>query len=348
MREVPNAVVIGYGFAGRSFHSYLIGLTPGLRLHGVASRSAETRELIQQERHCRAYESFGAVLADDEVDLVVLASPTHLHAEQAIAALSAGKHVVTDKPMATSLVDAEAMIAAAQASGRVLSVFQNRRWDGDFLTLRHLLGEGALGELRWLEMAWNTFGPPRRWRGQAEKGGGRLFDLGSHMLDQVLLIFPQAVTSVYCRMHHDYPEHDVESHAQLTLGFEGGATAIVDVGGLHALPKPRIAAFGTAGAFVKHGLDPQEAAMKAGDIDSAVEPEGLYGTVSDGQNRRPVPTVPGRWRNYYETVAAQLTARPLPHAPVRLEEARRVLAVLDAAFASARTGQVIRPAIAAL
>ena len=343
--EQPKAVVIGYGYAGRAFHSYLIGLASGLELHGVASRNPETRARIVRERRCRAYESFEQVIADPAVDLVVLATPNGQHAPLAIRALDAGKHVVTDKPMCLNLAECDAMITAAQRNGKVLSVFQNRRWDGDFLTLRRLLAEGRLGDLRWLEMAWLSKRPPRGWRGSAGSGGGRLFDLGAHMLDQTLLVFPQAVTSVYCRIHHDYPGQDVESHAMLVLGFAHGATAVIDAGGMHLSSKPRMQAFGTTGSFVKHGLDPQEAAMNRGDIDSAVEPPGNQGKLFTADGEQVVPTVPGRWRNYYEMIAAQIQGRATAVAPVRIEESRRVMAVFDVAWESARTGQAVRTEI---
>jgi len=342
----PRAVVIGYGYAGRSFHSYLIGLAPGLKLHGVCSRNPETRRKIVQERGCRAYESFEQVIEDPDVDLVVLATPHDTHAELAIRAMGAGKHVVTDKPMCTSLEECDRMIAASERNGVLLTVFQNRRWDGDFLTLRELLARGAIGRLRWLEMAWQTVGPPRGWRGQAEHGGGRLFDLGTHMLDQVLLLIPHAVRSVYCRMHHDFPEHDVDSHAMVVVAFDGGATAVVDAGGMHAIPKPRIHAFGSEGAFRKYGLDPQEAAMRAGDIDSAVEAEENYGLLKTKDEERTVPTRPGRWRSFYENVAEALAGRAEP--AVSLPSVRRTMAVLDAAFRSAESGEVLHTDIPSL
>jgi scyllo-inositol 2-dehydrogenase (NADP+) len=342
----PRAVVIGYGYAGRSFHSYLIGLDSGLALHGVCSRNPATRQKIVQERGCRAYESFEQVIADPDVDLVVLATPHDAHAELAVRAMDAGKHVVTDKPMCTTLAECDRMIEAAGRSGVLLSVFQNRRWDGDYLTLRGLLEEGALGELRWLEMAWQGPRAPGGWRGETAHGGGRLFDLGAHMIDQCLLLLPQAVRSVYCRLHHDYADRDVDSHAMVVVGFEGGATAVVDAGGMHFIQKPRIQAFGREGAFVKHGLDPQETAMRAGDIDSAVEATENYGRLRTAQEDRSVPTVPGRWRSYYENVADALAGRA--ELAVKPQSVRRDIAVLDAAFRSARTGKVVQTDIPAL
>ena len=339
----PRAVVIGYGFAGRCFHSYLISITPALALHGVASRSAATRERIVAERRCRAYESFEEVLADPDVDLVVLATPNSTHADLAVRALKAGKHVVTDKVMCLTLKDCDRMIAAATASGRMLNVFQNRRWDGDFLTLKKAMAEGLLGDVRWLEMAWQGFGAWGGWRGQAAMGGGKLYDLGAHLLDQMTLLFPEPIETVYCRMHHDLPETDVESQAMVVVGFQGGRTAVCDVSSLAAISKPRIYACGTGGTFIKYGLDPQEAAMIAGDIDSAREDERNSARIHNGRTEMAFPTVAGRWRCYYENIADVL-ARGAETA-VKLPEVRRAIAVIDAAFRSAKTGRTVRAAI---
>jgi scyllo-inositol 2-dehydrogenase (NADP+) len=337
----PRVAIIGYGFAGRCFHSYLVSITPGLILHGIASRDAATRARIVAERGCRTYESLDQVLDDPAIDLVVLATPNHTHAAQAIQALQAGKHVVTDKVMCLTLADCEAMIAAAHTSGRLLSVFQNRRWDGDFLTLQAAIAAGLLGEVRWVEMAWGGFGAWGGWRGQAGMGGGKLYDLGAHLIDQLALLFPQAIESVYCRMHHDFSHTDTESQAQVVIGFAGGATGICDTSSLMALPKPRIQAFGTGGTFQKYGLDPQEAAMIAGDIDAAREDAAHFARLADGQSERRLPTQPGRWRTYYENIRDVLTlgAEPL----VKLTEVRRAIQILDAAWQSARSGEVVRP-----
>lgn len=335
----PRAVVIGYGYAGRSFHSYLIKLTPGLTLHGVASSDPTKREQIVREQGCKAYRSFDDVIVDPDVDLVVLATPNDVHAELAIRALTAGKHVVTDKPMCVTLAEADQMVATAERTGRMLSIFQNRRWDGDFLTARRLIQEGRLGNVRWVEMAWQRWGVPRGWRGEAAKGGGRLYDLGAHLLDQLLLLCPQPVAGVYCRLHHDFPESRVESHALITLHFADGATGVCDLSSMSAINKPRFHLFGDKGTFIKYGLDPQEDAMRAGQIDAAVEAEAFYGKLHDGTTEMTIPTQPGRWRNYYENIrdvlssGAELTVKP--------REVRRVMAVFDAALRSAQTGQIV-------
>jgi len=341
--KIPNAVVIGYGYAGRRFHSYLIGLTPGLRLHGVASRDPAVRQQIVAERKCRAYESFEQVIADAEVDLVVLATPHDTHARLAVAAMNAGKHVVTDKVMCLRMAEADEMIETSRRKGVVLSVFHNRRLDGDFLTLKQVLAEGTLGEVRWIEMAWQRWGPPRNWRAKRASGGGRLYDLGAHMIDQLLQLFPEPVESVYCRMHHDFDPAsgvDVESQATVTIGFAGGRTGIADASSFAALHKPRFYALGSAATFMKHGVDPQEAALASESIDSAREDEYEYALVHDGKSARVVPTLPGRWRSYYENVAEAITrGEPLL---VKPEEVRRVVGVLEAAVRSGETGEVVR------
>ncbi len=335
----PRAAVIGYGYAGRSFHSYLIDITPGLTLHGVASGDPAKRAQIVRERGCTAYSSFAEVIADPAVDLVVLATPNDLHADLAIRAMQAGKHVVTDKPMCVTLAEADQMLAVAASTGRMLSVFQNRRWDGDFLTARKLLSEGRLGNVRWIEMAWQRWGAPRGWRGEAAKGGGRLYDLGAHLLDQLLVLFPQPVEAVYCRLHHDFPGSDVESHALITLHFADGATGVCDLSSLSANSKPRFHLFGDRGTFTKYGVDPQEDAMKAGQIDRAVESAAFYGKLHDGTSETIIPTLPGRWRSYYENICDVLTNGA--ELAVKPQEVRRVMAVLDAALRSAQSSQVV-------
>ncbi len=336
-----RTAVIGYGFAGRSFHSYLIGLAPGLTLQGIASRDPQTREQISAERGCHAYETFEAVIEDPAIDLVVLATPNHTHADLAVRALHAGKHVVSDKVMCLTLADCDRMIEAAKSNNRFLSVFQNRRWDGDFLTLRKLIADGDLGNVRWVEMAWQGFGAWGGWRGQTALGGGRFYDLGAHLVDQAVLLFPEPIETVYCRMHHDFPNADVESEALLIITFAGGSTAVCDLSSLTAISRPRFLAHGDQATYEKYGLDPQEAAMKAGDIDSAVEPPASSGRLRNRAGAEHlVKTLPGRWRSYYENIADVLLqgAEPL----VKLPEVRRAISVLDAARRSAETGAVIR------
>lgn len=340
------AVVVGYGRFGRSCHSYLVNLTPGIHLHGVVARKEAVRQQIAKEQNCRSYATLEEALADPGVRLVIIATPNHLHADQAVQAMEAGKHVVTDKVMCLSLADCERMLAAAERQGVMLSVFQNRRFDGDFLTVKKLLDSGTLGQVRWIEMAWQGFGAWGGWRGQPESGGGRYYDLGAHLVDQLCLLFPQAIESVYGRMHYDYAERGIESEALLIVTFAGGCTGICDLSGLNALSKPRFHLHGSDATFEKYGLDPQEDAMIAGDIDRAVNDPEKDGRLRTRETERRIGTVPGRWRNFYENIAAVINGEAEP--VVKPDELRRQVGVLEAGKQSAKTSEVVRPALPAL
>ncbi len=335
----PRVAVIGYGRWGRAAHCALVQMASKLELHGVASSDAQKRAQIEAELGCRAYASFDEVVADETVDVVVLATPTHTHAPLAIAALDAGKNVVTDKAMCLSLAQCDAMIEAARANHRLLTVFQNRRRDGDFMTVQQLMQNGELGEVNWIEMAWQGLGAWGSWRGESTKGGGRFYDLGAHLIDQLLLLFPDEIESVYCRMHHDFPDKDVESEALIIVNFAGGRTGVCDLSSRCAIAKPRFLVHGSAATFCKYGLDPQENALKAGDIDAAEETPENYGLLKSADSERHVPTVAGRWRDFYENLGEVLTdgAKPM----VSLSDARRTMSVIDAALQSARCGEVV-------
>ncbi|PQV63307.1 scyllo-inositol 2-dehydrogenase (NADP+) [Abditibacterium utsteinense] len=338
--KTTKIAVVGYGRWGRVCHIPLILQVPELELVGVASGDAAKREQIRTELGVRAFQNLDEVLADESVEAVVLATPNDTHESFAVRALDAGRHVVTDKPMCLSLSQCDAMMAAAKRNGKVLEVFQNRRRDGDFLTLQNLISSGEMGELRWAEMAWQGFSPSGGWRGQTGHGGGQLFDLGAHLIDQLLLLFPFRLTSVFCRMHHDFPQSEVESEALVVLGFENGATGIADVSSLASISKPRFYARGTLGTFQKFGLDPQEDALTAGDINLAVENPQTFGRLVTSHGERTVETQPGRWRDFYENFARVLAGEAKPLVPI--EDSRRLIQVLDAARASARLGQVVR------
>jgi scyllo-inositol 2-dehydrogenase (NADP+) len=282
------------------------------------------------------------VCADPDVDLVVLATPSNVHAGLSVQALEAGKNVVTDKVMCLSLAECDRMIAAAEGSGKLLTVFQNRRWDGDFLTLRQLISDGDLGDVKWIEMAWQGFGPWGGWRGKAAMGGGRFYDLGAHLIDQMCLLFPQPIE---VRLLPDAPRLRPGPLRHRKRGarlrhLRDGRTGVCDLSGMAAISKPRFYAKGDRATFQKFGLDPQENAMKAGDIDSATEDPANYGRLKGPDGERTAPTLPGRWRNFYENIADVLVRGAAP--AVTLPSVRRQIGVMDAALRSAQTGQVVR------
>ena len=342
--NVVRYAIVGYGTAGKGIHLPLLKFEPRLQLHGIVARKPETRDQIVVEHKCKAYASVDEMNADADVELVIITTPHEGHAPIAIASLNAGKHVVTDKPMCLTLDEYDAMRAAQSSSGKLLTVFHNARLSGDYLTLRSIVDSRKLGELRWLEVNWNRHGLSKRsaWRNDANANGGRLIDLGVHLIDQVLQVFPERPTSVYARMNRDWPDAGVESACMVTIGFEGGRTAILDVGSMTRIPKPKYHAVGTLGTWTKPGglVDPQDAALASGNWDDAAEDVVTIGTLVDPTGAYPTPTIAGDWRKYYHNLADALIDGGAPM--VTLDEMRRVIAVMAAAIESARTGEVVR------
>ncbi len=342
--HTPNVVVVGYGYAGRCFHTPLLATTPGLHLYGVVSGRAEVREQIRHRFGVKTFAHFEDALADPQVDVLVLATPNDLHAPQAIAAMRAGKHVVTDKPMCLNLAEADAMIATSRQTGRLLSVFHNRRWDGDFLTIRTILEQGLLGELFLVETAWLQARPPRGWSSERRRGGGKLLDLGVHLIDQAMLLLEAPVTQVYARLHSGVWPTDVEDHAYCMVSFASGVDVHVTTSSAAHTQARRWRLLGAKGALVKEGFDPQEQALVAGDITTASEDPRqyarIYSEVAGQSGDTVVPTLPGRWRAFYDNLAD--TLQHDADLAITPESSRAVMAVIDAARQSAQTGQAVR------
>ena len=176
-----NTAVIGYGYAGRAFHSYLVSLADGLNLYAIATRDAERREAAHQAYpNAQMYQTIDEVIANDAIDLVVLATPHDTHAELSIKAMNAGKHVVTDKIMAMNAAEADAMIASSERNNVLLSVFHNRRWDWDYNTVKKIIDDGLLGTPYLYQVAIMRYGPPRGWRGVKQPKAGVSFTIGPH------------------------------------------------------------------------------------------------------------------------------------------------------------------------
>ncbi len=332
--------ILGYGFAGRGFHAYLLTHEPRLRLTAVASRDPARRRSAESDYGVRTFASLDELLQEGEVDLVVIATPHHVHAEQAIRCMEAGKHCVCDKVMCLNTEAADRMIAARDRSGVLLSVFHNRRWDGDYLTLRGALNAGLIGRPRFFELGSWRCRAPRNWRGRKAETGTILHDWGAHFLDQLLQLVPGPVVSVTARAQHDWPDLDVESYLGADLTFADGTLARIEVGNRAPISKPHWYIVGELGAIVKEGVDPQEAAMLRGDIRSAREDPSAYARVTTRvagtEAEMRLQTLPGDWTAYYRNIAdvllegAELAVRP--------EEARRGVAILEAVEASLHSG----------
>jgi scyllo-inositol 2-dehydrogenase (NADP+) len=283
-----------------------------------------------------------AAIADPDIGLVVIATPNATHFPLAKAALEAGKHVVIDKPFAVTADEADALIALAAARSRMLSVFHNRRWDGDFRTVRALVESGRLGEIMLCEMAWDRFRLERRdnWKDAGGPGTGLLFDLGSHLIDQALLLFG-APDSLAADLAVQRAEAVADDYFALTLHY-GAHRVVLGCSTLVAAPRPRFALHGAGGSFVKYGLDPQEAAMDAGATPGlpgfGIEEPRWHGifTAPDGA-RETVETLPGRYLAFYEGVVRAIAGGASP--PVDPAEARDGLRLIERARRSAGEGR---------
>ncbi len=347
MTPAPLRVgLVGYGYAGQTFHAPLIAAVPGLRLAAVSSRDAARVRADWPD--VDVMPDAQALLRRADLDLIVIASPNDSHFPLARAALAAGRHVVVDKPFTLTLAEALELEALARARGRVLSVFHNRRWDGDFLTLQDLLRRGVLGRVVHLESRIDRFRPQvrERWRESAEPGAGLWYDLGPHLLDQAvqLLGWPQALTLDLATLREGGQSPDW-FHAELRYA---GARATLHASMLAADSRPRFALHGTRGSFVKQGFDRQEDALKAG-----ARPAWPHGddwgrddgraelTRVDGDALRTeaLALKPGRWGDYYAALRdAIVSGAPNPVPP---REACGVMALLEHGLESAATGRTV-------
>ncbi|MEU6521766.1 Gfo/Idh/MocA family oxidoreductase [Streptomyces sp. NPDC046924] len=342
--------LVGYGLAGSVFHAPLIAATEGLALDTVVTSNPER----QQQARAEFPDVRVAVTPDElferaaELDLIVVASPNRTHVPLATTALKAGLPVVVDKPVAGTAAEARELAALAEESGLLLSVFQNRRWDNDFLTLRKLVSEGTLGDVYRFESRFERWRPQLKggWResGDPAEIGGLLYDLGSHVVDQALVLFGP-VTSVYAEVDTRREGARTDDDTFIALTHANGVRSHLYVSATTAQLGPRFRVLGSKAGYVKHGLDPQEAALRDGlrpgtgaGADWGAEPEELWGRVGSGESPvtgggSPEPTLPGDYPAYYTAVAKAL--REGGPNPVTAREAAAALDVLEAARRSA-------------
>jgi scyllo-inositol 2-dehydrogenase (NADP+) len=269
----------------------------------------------------------GELLADPAVELVVVAAPNAVHHDLAAAALRAGRHVVVDKPFALSVADADDLIALAAAADRRLSVFHNRRWDGDFLTVRRCAESGVLGEITTFVSRYDRFRPAPKggWKEEAVPGSGILWDLGPHLIDQAMVLFGPPRT-VWADLGVQRAEVEAVDYVQLVLGY-GRLRAVLHAGMLVRAPGPRFEVHGDLGSLVTLGLDLPE-------VDAT-----LTGEVAGLELRGRLAGVPGAHERFYAAMAAAVAGEgPVPVSP---QDARATVAVIEHALASARDGRVV-------
>jgi len=351
-----RVALVGYGNAGRIFHAPLIAGVPGLQLACICSSQAAAVRADWPQVSVVADPA--SVFADPAIDVVVIATPNSSHYPLASAALLAGKHVVVDKPCTTTLAQTEALLSLARQQNRVLTVFQNRRLDSDFLSLRQVLDQGLLGRVVHVASHFDRYRPevPRRWREQDLAGSGLWLDLGAHLLDQVLQLFgPPDTMALDLTLQRTGACVNDWFHAQLSYAHQHpGLRVILHGSALVPAPGPRWTVHGTEGSFTKYGLDPQEDALKAGRRPqlAALQDWGQDAHAGEVLRYQPVPGqpvdrlqpvrhaapgMPGNYLAYYDNLRAALSGEAAPMvSPHQVHEVMRLLCLGEQ---SAREGR---------
>ncbi|MGE0970348.1 oxidoreductase [Klebsiella sp. WOUb02] len=338
MSDTIRVAIIGYGYASKTFHAPLISGTPGMTLAAVSSSDEgkvridwPTLSVVAEPRQ---------LLDDPNIDLIVIPTPNDTHFPLAKAALEAGKHVVVDKPFTVTLSQARELDAIARSRGRLLSVFHNRRWDSDFLTVKSLINEGLLGEVCYFESHFDRYRPQvrNRWREAGGPGSGIWFDLGPHLLDQAIDLFglpvsmsvdlaqlrPGAQSTDYFHAALVYPQRRVILHATL----------------LAAAETARYIVHGSRGSYIKYGLDPQEERLKNGERlpqeDWGYDMRDGILTRVDGEDRSEESwlTLPGSYPAYYAAIRDALNGNG--ENPVPASQAIQIMQLIELGIESAR------------
>jgi len=343
-----RVLILGYGFAGAWIHDPVIRSVPELVVTGVVTSDPKRRRLAES-RHpgVTVFSTPEDAFEKAEADVAVVATPNHRHVELTLAAFEAGMDVVVDKPLASTAGECDRLVEESRRQGRSLAVFHNRRWDGDYLTIKRLVDEGRLGAVHRLTSRFDRWlpNPSPGWRDTTpEQGGGLLLDLGSHLVDQAIRLLGP-VSRVYAELRTLHPSRQSDDDMFVALTHSSGATSHLYAGSHEGDPSLRFRVSGSEGTYLKRGKDVQEERLLAGVLpvpgETGVEPREAWGRIFRGEDSEEVETVPGDWSAFYRDLVAHLTEGA--SLPVSGTEAREVLTVLDAARSSDLSGEVVAP-----
>ena len=338
-----TVALIGYGVGGRFFHAPIISATQGLRLGAIVTSNPErATEARAEHPQARVVASAEELFKDPSgLDLAVISTANSAHVPLALAALEAGLNVVVDKPIAPTSAEARRIADEAERRQLMLTVYHNRRFDGDFLTLRRLIRESALGEIHRFESRFERWRPIPKpgWRESADPNdaGGLLFDLGPHLIDQALVLFGP-VTQVYAEIDRRRQDVEVDDDVFISLTHASGVRSHIWLSVLAAQKGPRFRVLGNRAAYTKFGMDVQEDALRRGEMpggaDWGVEAREQWGTLGDGDEVRRIPSEPGDYRSFYAGVVAAIRDGAAP--PVDPRDAIAGLEIIEAALAYQR------------
>ncbi|MFN0083664.1 MAG: Gfo/Idh/MocA family oxidoreductase [Ferruginibacter sp.] len=307
-----NVAIVGFGLSGRYLQAPLFEANPNFTIKMILSNSQNPQQLYPKVTVAKTIEE---ILADETIDLVSICSPNNTHYPYAKLALQAGKHVLVEKPLTSSSREAIDLIKTSKESNKILSVFQNRRFDSDFLTVKKLLNSGRLGEILNFEINYNRYKPElniKKWKETSEDGSGTIFDLGAHIIDQAISLFgiPQ---NIWGQSFTQRKNSVIQDAFDIKLNY-GKLKVTLRSSLLVREPSPRYIIHGTNGSFVKFGIDVQEdhlkAGMQPGDTGFGIEPatqQGiLYTEKGDAPHTQNIETLPGNWKalfqNLYEAI----------------------------------------------
>ncbi|WP_339769786.1 oxidoreductase [uncultured Paraglaciecola sp.] len=341
-KSAIKTAIIGYGFSAKTFHIPFISNMAEFAFVAISSRQQE--RVNKDWPNTQYFASPEALITQSDAELVIITAPNDVHFSLAKLALENNKHVILEKPFVTNSHDGERLIALAEKNHKLLSVFQNRRYDGDFLTVQKLIREQQLGEIKVFEAHFDRFRPEvrQRWREQASDGGGILFDLGPHLIDQALQLFgmPQALTA-QCRIIRE--GGTTVDYFNLVLHYPD-KIAVLHADMLSATPNRRFTIQGSKGTFQKYGLDPQESRLIAGlaptKANWADEDASQYGQIYHAGEAQVVVTERGGYQHYFQATAEAIRNN-LPH-PVSAEQALNNIKIIELAIKSSELGQTLR------
>lgn len=338
MMPVKTAL-LSYGMSGEIFHAPLLHTHPGFNLSTIVQRNS-TKALLRYPG-VKLVKSVDEVIADKSIELVIVNTPNETHYEFTAAVLESGKHAIVEKPFSVTSKEASDLIALGKKTGKVLSVFQNRRWDGDFLTIKEVIDSKIVGSIVEFELHYDRFRnyiEANTWKEETGAGTGILYNLGSHMLDQVLVLFglPESIDA---RVGIQRPGGKVDDFYDIRLQYEG-FHVIVKSSYLVREPGPRYVAHGTEGSFVKYGIDPQEQALKEGRLPGSpgwgADPKELWGKLNTSVGRLhvegQVETIPGNYMKYYENIYGAI--RNGVSLDVKPEQAAQVIRMIEICYQS--------------
>lgn len=334
-----KTALLSYGMSGEIFHAPLLRAHPGFNLSAIVQRNSTKASLRYPD--IKIAKSIDEVIADKSIELVIVNTPNETHYEFTAAVLESGKHAIVEKPFSVTSREANDLIALGKKAGKVLSVFQNRRWDGDFLTTRKVIDAKLVGSIVEFELHYDRFRnyiEANTWKEEAGAGTGILYNLGSHMLDQVLVLFGSP-ESIDARIGIQRPGGKVDDFYDIRLQYVG-FHVIVKSSYLVRESGPRYVAHGTEGSFVKYGIDPQEQALKEGRLPGSpgwgADPKELWGKLNTSLNglhiEGQIETVAGNYMNYYENIYGAI--RNGVSLEVKPEQAAQVIRMIEVCYQS--------------